>query len=188
MIKSFKIRIYPTKDQEVLLWKHIGSCRFIYNYMLNLQEENYKNGGKLYSAFDMNKILTPMKKQQEYEWLNEVSNKSLQRTCSDLYEAYKRFFKKTTKHPKFKSKKRSKPNFPIRVETLYFNEKACHIEKIGKVKYKTDLNLPLGKEAKFWNARISFNQTSQKWFLSFGMECENQTLPLNDYSVGQTQV
>ena len=43
MIKSYKIRIFPTKDQEQLIYKHIGCCRFIWNYMLDLQNTRYKN-------------------------------------------------------------------------------------------------------------------------------------------------
>ena len=39
MIKSYKVRIYPTKEQEALMWKHIGSCRFIWNWMLAKQQE-----------------------------------------------------------------------------------------------------------------------------------------------------
>lgn len=51
MIKSFKIRIYPTKAQEQLLWKHIGCCRYIYNWLLNKQQENRKAGGEYLSQF-----------------------------------------------------------------------------------------------------------------------------------------
>ena len=46
MIKGYKIRIYPNKEQKILIEKHFGACRFIWNYMLNLQNENYKTGKK----------------------------------------------------------------------------------------------------------------------------------------------
>lgn len=182
MIKSYKIRLYPTKEQEILMWKHIGSCRFIWNYMLNYQEEQHKLEEKHLSAFSMIKLLTPLKKQEEFSWLNEVSNTSLQIICQDLNKAYSSFFKKQSKFPKFKSKKRAKQNFPVRAENLYFKNKIANIEKIGKIKYKTDLELPQGKGFKFTNPRISYNLG--KWILSFGVECENQTFQLNDYSVG----
>lgn len=41
MIKSRKVRIYPTKEQEASMWRHIGSCRFVWNYMLALQQRLY---------------------------------------------------------------------------------------------------------------------------------------------------
>ena len=44
MIRSFKIRLFPTKEQEELMWKHINGCRYIYNLMLEKQINNYENG------------------------------------------------------------------------------------------------------------------------------------------------
>lgn len=184
MIKSYKIRLYPTKEQQQLMWKHVGSCRFIWNWMLVKQEELYKQSDKHLSAFDMINLLTPLKKQEEYSWLKEVSNTSLKDICRDLDKAYKMFFKKTSGFPKFKSRKKSKPNFPIRTDTLYFKDnKVLNIEKIGKVKYKTDFAFEYGRNAcKFTNARVSY--INGKWILSFGMECENQARELNDISMG----
>ena len=54
MIKSMIIRLFLTKDQEQKMWQHIGASRFIWNYMLALQQERYKNGEKHLSAFNMN--------------------------------------------------------------------------------------------------------------------------------------
>ena len=121
-IRSFKIRIYPTAEQEELLWKHIGSCRYIWNYMLALQQTRYENGEKHLSAFDMNKLLTPLKKEEDHAWLKEVSISSLQRTCADLAQAYSDFFKKSKRHPKFKSRKKSKKSYPVSIDTFYLKD------------------------------------------------------------------
>lgn len=183
MIKSFKIRLYPIKQQEQLMWKHIGACRYIYNYMLAKQQELYSAGEKHLSHFDMNNLLKPLKNDGEHEWLYEVSNTSLKRACGDLNEAYQGFFKKRTGFPKFKSRKRSKPNYPICAERLWFDEKGfAHIQKIGKVKFKTDFAIPIGTGNKFSNPRVS--NINGKWLLSFGIECENQVFELNDYTMG----
>ena len=183
MIKSYKIRLYPTKEQEALMWKHIGACRYIWNYMLAYQEEQYANGEKHLSAFDMIKLLTPLKKDGEHEWLCEVSNASLGVVCRDLDKAYKGFFKKIARFPKFKSRKRSKKTYPVKDDRIYFiNSKLMHIEKVGKIKYKTDFDLPQGRGHKFTNPRIS--NVNGKWMLSFGMECENQAPVLTDISMG----
>lgn len=182
MIKSFKVRIYPTKSQEALMWKHIGSCRFIWNYMLSEQEKLYDLGERHLSAFDMINLLKPLKNDGEHEWLYEVSNTSLQIACQDLDKAYKSFFKKQSGFPKFKSRKRSKPNYPICATGFYFSEGKVQIQKLGKVKYKTDFDLPQGRDAKFSNPRISF--INGKWILTFGMECENQTPELTEKKVG----
>lgn len=121
MIKSFKIRLYPTKEQEQLMWQHIGACRFIYNYMLKQQQKLYESGEKHLSHFGMINMLKPLKNDGEHNWLYEVSNTSLQRVCGDLNEAYQGFFKKRTGFPKFKSKKRSKQSFPIDAVKLWFD-------------------------------------------------------------------
>ena len=182
MIKSKKIRLYPTKEQEQLMWKHIGSCRHISNYMLSKQNELYEAEEKHLSHFDMINLLKPLKNDGEHAWLSEISNASLQRACGDLNNAYQNFFKKRSKFPKFKSRKKSKPSFPIR-ETLWFDESGfVHIAKLGKVKFKTDFTPPLGTGSKFSNPRIA--NINGKWILSFGIEYENQVFELNDYSMG----
>ncbi len=183
MIKSFKIRIYPTKIQEELIWKHIGSCRYIWNWMLAKQEELYAAGEKHLSAFSMIKLLTPLKNDGEHGWLNEVSTSSLQIVCRDLQKAYDCFFKKISGLPKFKSRKRSKPSYPVCENRFYFVDTATvQIQKLGKVRYKTDFDLPFGRDHKFSNPRIM--NCNDKWMLSFGMECENQALELTDISMG----
>lgn len=181
MIKSYKIRLYPTKSQEQLMYSHIGSCRYIWNYMLDTQQKRYKNGEKYLSAFDMINLLKPLKNDGEHDWLYEVSNSSLCHICRDLDKAYQGFFKNTSGFPKFKSRKRSKLKFPIR-DTMYFKDNRVAIERLGKVKFRTDFDLPLGKGHKFSNPRISY--VNGKWILSFGMECENQALELTDKNMG----
>lgn len=182
MIKGYKIRIYPNKEQKILIEKHIGCCRFIWNYMLNLQKENYEKGNKYISRYDMIRSLTPLKKQEEYLWLNEVSVTSLQNICTDLDKDFKGFFKKLNGYPKFKSKKKSKNIYPVCCDRFYFKDNIhIQIQKLGIVKCKTDFKIPTGKY-KFSNVRLS--KELNKYFISFGLECENQARKLNDYSMG----
>lgn len=114
MIKSYKVRLYPTKEQEQLMMKHIGCARFIYNYMLSTQIERHNSGVGYLSRFDMIRIITALKKDGNHEWLYDVSNITLQIACADLDKAYQSFFKKRTKFPKFKSKKGCKQSFPYK--------------------------------------------------------------------------
>ena len=182
MIKSYKIRLYPTIEQEQKMWQHIGACRYIWNYMLALQQQRCKDGEKHLSRFDMIKWLTPLKQEVERIWLKDVANTSLRVVCTDLAKAYDIFFKKQGGFPKFKSRKKSKTNFPTRCDRLWFSETLVNIEKIGKVAYKTDFEIPLGRGNKFTNPRISYR--NGKWMLSFGMECENQAHILTDKPMG----
>lgn len=182
MYKSYKIRVYPTTEQEQKMWQHIGACRYVWNYMLALQQQRYENGEKHLSRFNMMKCLAPLKQEIERTWLKDVANTSLQIVCTDLSKAYDAFFKKQSGYPKFKSRKKSKLNFPTRYNALWFSESQVNIEKIGKVAYKTDFKIPLGRGNKFTNPRISYQ--NGKWMLSFGMECENQAHTLTDKPMG----
>ena len=151
--------------------------------MLDLQNSLYKQGEKHLSAFGMMNCLKPLKNDGEHDWLYEVSSLSLQVICQDLDQAYRRFFGKQAKYPKFKSRKRSRPSYPLRSDGIYFlDERVAKIAKLGKVKYKTDFTLPYGRDAKFTNPRITY--ANGKWMLSFGMECENQVPQLKDESMG----
>ena len=150
--------------------------------MLDAQQKRYENGEKHLSHFDMINLLKPLKNDGEHGWLYDVSSTSLQIICGDLHKAYDRFFKKTSAFPKFKSRKRSKASFPVRDSSLYFLDDVVNIEKIGKLRYQTNYDLPLGKGVKFSNSRISF--VNDKWLLTFGMECENQAPVLTDKPMG----
>ena len=145
--KGYKIRLYPTKKQEELMWKHIGCCRYVWNWMLNKQQELYEQGEKHLSAYDMIRLLKPLKNNEEYKWLYEVSNASLQIVCRDLQKAYDNFFKKVCGFPKFKKRKQNSLSYPVRGEAFYFiDAKSVKVEKLGKICYKTDFNIPFGIE------------------------------------------
>ena len=181
MYKGYTIRIYPTKDQEELLRKHIGCCRFIWNHMIEVQKTRYQNGETYLNRFGMIKQIPSIKK--EFEWLNEVSNHSLQRICDDLNNSYQRFFKKISNYPKFKTKKRSKLSYPVRNDRFYFENGYVKVEKVGKIKYKDDYpNLNLEEISKFSNVRIS--NENDKWILTFSVEYENQVFTEKNGNLG----
>jgi len=108
MIKALKVRLYPTEEQMVLLEKHFGANRFIWNHFLEARTKYYaesKSRGKAQGLnyFQTCKMLTEMKK--EKEWLYEISSPTLQQTLRKLDNAFTSFFRKNTDYPKFKSKK-----------------------------------------------------------------------------------
>ena len=167
------------------MWRHIGASRFIWNYMLALQQERYKNGEKHLSAYGMNYVLTDVKHSDGYEWLNDISCSTLQRTCADLAKAYDGFFKKQTGFPKFKSRKKSKPSFALAdaIGKVWFSETCVNIPTVGKVAYKTNYNIPLGRDKKFANPRISYT-ANHKWIITVGVDCESQAPMLTDKPMG----
>ena len=183
MIKSVKIRLLPTKEQEELMLKSIGCSRFAYNWALNRCNELYQQGVK-YNMSNIRKEFTQLKKQDAFKWLNEVSNKTMVESMRNLDSAFKRFFKTKEGYPKFKTKRKSRQSFYVRYDRLYFLDDVCNIEKIGKVKFRTNYNILKGKNiCRFSNPYCSFD--GKYWYLSFGFEVEeNQTTLNNDLSIG----
>lgn len=177
MILSKKIRLYPTKVQEQKLWQSVGTARFIYNWTLNRQEDNYKNGGKFISDNDLRKEITELKK-NELSWLNEVSNNVTKQAVKDCCNAYKNFFKGLADKPKFKSRKKSKPSFYNDTAKLKAQYKLVLIEKIGWIKTKEQV--PIG--VKYTNPRISFD--NKYWYLSVGIKVEQPIVQLSGESLG----
>lgn len=179
MIKSLKIRLLPTKEQEILMLKSIGCSRFAYNWALNRCNELYKQGIK-YSMSDVRKEFTQLKKKEDFKWLNEVSNATMVESIRNLDKAFKAFFKKKAKYPRFKSKRKSSKSFYVRCDNLYFKDNLCNIEKIGKVRFKTNYGIP---KCKYSNPYCSFD--GKYWYLSFGCEQNENQVELNkELSIG----
>ena len=178
MILAKKVRLYPSETQEQKLWQSVGTARFIYNWTLAKQEENYKNGGKFISDGVLRKEITQLKK-NELSWLNEVSNNIAKQAVKDACDAYKRFFKGLSDKPRFKTKKRSKKSFyNDNVKLNVKDNKLVNIEKIGWI--KTNEQLPIG--VKYSNPRISYD--NKYWYISVGIEQEKNQEELTDISLG----
>ena len=92
MIKSYKFRIYPTKEQQEKINKNIGCCRFVFNYYLNKRIEVYEQSKETFNYYACAKDLTQLKKQDEFKWLKESESTSLQNSLSNLDIAFKNFF------------------------------------------------------------------------------------------------
>ena len=104
MLKAFKYKILPSEEQSILLSKHFGCVRFVYNRFLGERVREYKEN-KLTSTYNKDSAaLTQMKKLEEYEWLREINSQTLQHSLKCLELSYANFFKKRAAFPNFKSK------------------------------------------------------------------------------------
>lgn len=176
MIKSLKIRLKPNKFQEKQLYASANTARFVYNWTLNRQVENYKLGNKFLSDNDLRKELTKLKK-LELSWLSEVSNNVAKQAVKDCCEAFKNFFNKKSAFPRFKSKRKTKPSFYNDNCKLKVKKNLVLIEKVGWI--KTSEQLP---ETKFTNPRISFD--GKYWYISVGIEYEKHKVELTGEIIG----
>lgn len=179
MKKGFTVRLYPTQEQDILMRKHIGSQRYIYNWGLAKNKELYELEQKKYSTTELGKLLTQFKKEDEVKWLNEVSNATLKEALRNLDKAYSQFFKTKKGFPKFKSKKRSNATFYSRYDKLKFYENGTvNLEKIGKIKFKSSYDIDFATITKFSNPTVTWNDRC--WVLNFTIEVEPNVNKLED--------
>lgn len=184
MIRSFKIRLKPTKEQEELMIKSCGVMRWSYNYGLKRKIDHYDEFKTNLPLNIIRKEIQIMKKTENFKWISDVSSKVYDESLRDLEKAFKNFFNEDKGFPKFKSKKRSKLSFYVRSEHLWFNGDFVNFEKIGKIKFSSNFKFPQGhKICKFTNPRCSFD--GKYWYLGFGMEIDEKQVDLNkDLSIG----
>ena len=95
--RAYKFRLYPTKEQIVLIHKTFGCTRFVYNYCLDLKRKN-----KYLTKFDLMKELPILKR--EYPFLKEVDSSSLQNAVTDLMVGFSKQENNQGGYPKFKKK------------------------------------------------------------------------------------
>jgi putative transposase len=178
MILAKKVRIIPNVEQEQRLWQSVGTARFIYNWTLAREEENYKNGGKFISNNELRKEITQLKKTEEFEWLNNVSNNVAKQAIKDACGSFKRFFNGLSDKPRFKSRRKSKPSFYNDNIKLKVKFNMILLEKVGWI--KTAEQIPMN--VKYANPRISFD--GKYWYISVGIEKKESISKNTHISIG----
>jgi putative transposase len=180
--RGYKFRFYPNKEQEILLRKSLGCCRFLWNFFLDKRQKLWIEKKESMTYYDMAKELTLLKQEPEYSWLKEVAVNPLRYSLYSLEETYKRFFKGKCGYPNFK--KKSGKN------TLNIDHNAFRI-KDGKFyipKNKKPLNIvfhrQLPKDYEVRNIKITLTP-SGKWYISMNIEDPFiQPLPENQNQIG----
>ena len=127
-------RIYPNKEQKVLLEKHFGSYRFVYNKFLHIRSTFYDKFKMSVSKSYLDEQLLRYK--ELYPWLKEINSQSLQQANKNLDNAYQRFFKGLGGYPQRKSKK---DNNSFQVPQHYkinFSTSELFIPIVGWIKVK----------------------------------------------------
>jgi putative transposase len=178
IFKSHKLRIYPSKEQEILLAKHFGATRFVFNYFLNKRKETYLEDKKSLNYYDNANDLTNLKKDGNYIWLKEINSQSLQSSLRNLDTSYMKFFRKETKFPRFKSKY-DRQSFKIPQSVLIKNNKLI----IPKFKEGIKINLYKEIEGELCFATIS-KSTTGKYYISITCEVQHQQYEKTNSKVG----
>lgn len=182
MLKGIKVKIYPNQEQIQKIEQNIGNARFIWNQMLNMWNTRYQNNPNLptLSKYDLNRLLPVMKK--EHSFLKESDASSLQFVCETLHGSFVEFFKKTRKHPRFKSKKKYTASFTMKFNhnNIVLNKNYIKLPKIGWVKARWSNNVSFEKIK-----RVTITRTPLGYYkASVLVESESQVLDKTEKQVG----
>jgi len=177
--KAYKFRIYPTKEQEILIAKTIGCGRFVFNRFLAQWNDIYKETGKGLTYNSCSAELTQLKK--ELVWLKEVDSIALQSSLKNLADSYTRFFKKQNNAPRFKSKKNRVQSYTTKETNgnIAIVGNKIKLPKLGLVRFAKSREV----EGRILNATVRRNP-SGKYFISVLAETEVQSLEKTGSSVG----
>ena len=176
MLKAYKYRLYPNKEQQEYFAKCFGCVRFIYNRMLSDKIEHYKETKQKLNN-------TPAQYKKEFPWLKEVDSLALANAQMNLQTAYNNFFKRPeVGFPKFKSKKSHHYSYTTNNQggNIYITDRYVKLPKIGLVRVKKHRDF----EGTIKSVTVS-KTPSEKYFISVLVNCEDKNkLPKLDNKIG----
>ena len=176
--KTYRFRLFPTAEQEILLAKHFGCTRYVYNHFLNERKEQYQADKKSDNYYKQAATLTKLKKEEDTKWLKEVNSQTLQFALRSLDTAFLNFFRGNAQFPKFKSRKH-KNTFTI----PQFGK--LEDGKIIIPKFKDGIKVKLHREVNGKIGKMSITKTpTGKYYVSIFTEQEVEELPKTNKQVG----
>lgn len=181
--KAIRYQIFPAEEQEIQINRTFGCARKVYNLSLEMQIGLYTSGFKTMSKTDLNNYCNRVWK-EEFSYLQDVDKFALTNAIYDLSTAYKNFFEKRAKYPKFKSRKMSKNSYTtnmtngnISMGDYKAGKGTIKLPKLGKINARIH-RLPQDSW-KIKSATVS-KSASGKYYVSilfsFQMEIPNQSL------------
>jgi putative transposase len=171
--RAFKTELDLTQAQSEACLRHAGAARWAWNWALARKKSVYETEGRVLSVFDLHKELKTVKKSIA-PWLYEVSSAPPLQAIWDLGEAYKNFFEKRARYPRFKSRKRARKAFRMQGD-IKIMEKGIKLRTLGVLRVKEHGYLPVG--AHVLNATIS--EGAGRWYISVCVEDTAAVAPSN---------
>lgn len=166
--RAYKFRFYPTPEQELNLAKTFGCVRFAYNYMLRQRTDAWFQRQEKVGYHETSAMLTALKKQPEFAWLNEVSSVPVQQSLRHLQTAFGNFFARRNKYPTFK-KKDGAQSAEYTTSAFKWDGKTLSIAKNGALNIRFSRTIP--KAAIVTTVTVS-KDTAGRYFIS--MLCTDQ--------------
>jgi putative transposase len=181
MQKALKYRFYPTSEQENLLKRTMGCTRLVYNRALAIRTEAWYGEKKRVSYSDTSAMLTEWKKQDDLDFLNEVSCVPLQQGLRHLQKAFSNFFDGRAKYPTFK-KKRNGGSAEFTKSAFKFKDGQVYLAKCSEpLPIRWSRELPLCASPSTITVKLS---PSGRWTVSLLVDIEIEPLPKSPHEIG----
>lgn len=178
--KVFRFRMRPTKAQEQGLFRLAGARRFVWNWALARRREYFAECGKTIPASILSAELTALKNHPETAWLKEADSQALQQAVKDLDRAFKNFFERRARFPRFKSRKRDAARFRIPQRVKVADGKV-YVPKVGWVRVRQSQAV----EGKTKSATFRRDALGH-WFVTLTVEFETPDVALPEPDPAKT--
>ena len=183
-LKAFKYRIYPNEAQANQLAQNFGAKRWTWNHFLHIQKERFLAKEKHLTHFDINKLITPLKKEEETEWLRGIDDWALKNASEDLHHAYSNFFNSIK--GKRRGKKMELPRFKKRSNQQSYRTRNIKIAE-GKIKLPkiAPISISIDRPISGTIKSATVSQTpSGRYFVSVLVSTDIPLLPMTGREVG----
>ena len=190
MLKSYKTEINPTLEQKQIINRTIGVCRYVYNFYLAYNQEIYKNEKCFVSGMDFSKWLNNefVPNNPEFQWIKEVSSKSVKQSIMNAERSFKNFFKGKSRFPKFKKKNKSdvkmyfvKTDFKVIIRCERYRIK---IPTLGWVRLKEKGYIPINPNTHIIKSGTVSYKAGRYYVSVLVEEQGSKKSKLNDFGIG----
>jgi putative transposase len=182
MEKAFRLRFYPTPEQESLLRRTLGCVRLVYNKALHERTQAWYERQERVGYSETSSLLTQWKKEEDLDFLNEVSCVPLQQGLRHLQTAFTNFFAGRTAYPNFK-KKRNGGSAEFTKSAFKFRDKEIYLAKCSEpLPIRWSRQIPKGCEPS--TVTVSLHP-SGRWHISIRFDDPTiKPLPVNENAIG----
>ncbi|MEG3955204.1 RNA-guided endonuclease TnpB family protein [Microcoleus sp. herbarium2] len=179
--RAFKYRFYPTPEQETLLRRTMGCTRLVYNRPLAVRTQAWYDEKKRVGYSDTSALLTEWKKQDDLQFLSQVSCVPLQQGLRHLQKAFSSFFEGRAKYPTFK-KKRNGGNAEFTKSAFKFRNGQVFLAKCSEpLPIRWSRELPKGATPTTITVKLS---PAGRWTVSLLVDVEIEPLPKCSNEIG----
>lgn len=195
---GYKFLIYPTEEQKIFINKCFGASRFVYNWVINKEQEQYQLylDGKIekkesfLSEYTLDKMFTALRHSEGYEWLLDIPLSPCRSSIIDAVYSFKRYFKKLSEKPKFKLKGGPEQSYSPRSDRFYiYKDGTLYIDGLGRGNTISINNNVLEYDftnVQFSDTTISRDNLGQYW-VSFAVLSNKPLIYFNDNNIPKSE-